>query len=75
MKDSLNEIGFIVSAEGERVKITSIRPGTESVEIWMNKLQANMLTAVGKFIKEALTERERDEDNKFRLEWIKSQFS
>jgi len=72
MKDSLNEIGFILSAEGEKVKIASIRPGTESVEVWMNKLQANMLSAVARFIKDALTERERDEDNKFRLEWIKS---
>jgi len=72
MKDSLNEIGFILSAEGEKVKIASIRPGTESVEVWMNKLRANMLSAVARFIKDALTERERDEDNKFRLEWIKS---
>ena len=54
--DNTAEIEYILSSEGEKVKISTVRIGQDGVEKWMKKLEDNMITGVNKFIKDALSE-------------------
>jgi dynein heavy chain len=65
----------IESAENEVIKLTKFPKTREQVERWLKDLEEYLVTALKKIIKKAYDDKNEDEENKHRADWIMNNVS